>query len=227
MSSVDPKTSLSAAFRSRTHTLHSQAEKSGIVSGLLRGQATRLGYALFMRNLLPAYAEIEKGLEERKLHPAFREVAQPAVYRAQSIENDLVAICGSKWADSLPLLPEGTRYKQRIMALAKGDGAALLAHIYVRYLGDLNGGRVLKRMVASSLGIEPHGLSFYDFPRIADLDRFKVSYREALDRSGTKIADIDPVIEEAATAFQLNIAVSKAVQQAVDPARSDPPPPSP
>ncbi len=190
------------------------------MSGLLRGQATRLGYALFMRNLLPAYAAIEKGLEDRKLLPAFRELAQPAVYRAPSIENDLVALCGSAWADSLPLLPAGRRYALRIATVAKGDGAGLIAHIYVRYLGDLNGGRVLKRMVAGSLGLEPHGLSFYDFPGIDDLNGFKVSYREALDRSGDSIADIGPVIEEAARAFRLNIGVSKAVQQAVDPGSS-------
>jgi heme oxygenase len=217
MLAIDPPQTLTSAFRSRTHALHSQAEKSGIVSGLLRGQATRRGYALFMRNLLPAYAEIEKGLEDRKLLPAFRELAQPAVYRATSIENDLIELCGVAWADSLPLLPAGKRYALRIAALAEGDGAALIAHVYVRYLGDLNGGRVLKRMVASSLGLKSAELSFYDFPRIEDLNRFKVSYREALDRSGDSIGDIEPVIEESARAFRLNIALSKAVQQAVDP----------
>jgi heme oxygenase len=219
------KAGLSSAFRDRTRTLHTLAERSGVVADLLKGRATRHGYALFLRNLLPAYAQIEKALEERRHLPGFRELAQPAVYRAASIESDLIALRGAEWSESLPLLPAGKRYQQRIAALATTDGAGLIAHVYVRYLGDLNGGRVLKRLLSERLGVEAAGLSFYDYKAIDDLDLFKIRYRESLDRAGEAIADIEPVVEEAVTAFRLNIDLSEAVLWAAHPAGAPPPEP--
>ena len=46
----------------RTKALHVEAERSGIIRELLRGSATRDGYILLLRNLLPAYQAMEKGL---------------------------------------------------------------------------------------------------------------------------------------------------------------------
>jgi heme oxygenase len=205
-------TSLSAAFRQRTLSLHSQAERSGIIQDMLRGRATRLGYALLLRNLLPAYQQLEAALQQRTLLPAFREVSNPAVYRTATIETDLRALFGPAWADALPLLPAGRRYADRIASIAGDDGFRLIAHVYTRYLGDLNGGQILKRLLTRSLGLESDALSFFDFPAIADLDGFKRDYRGAIDRAADDIREIEPVIEEAATAFELNILVSEAVR---------------
>jgi heme oxygenase len=209
------ETSLSTAFRHRTAVLHGQAERSGVIQDMLRGRVTREGYALLLRNLLPAYQRMEAELERRRFLPAFRDVAHRAVYRAAAIEAVLSALYGRSWADTLPLLPAGQRYAQRIETVAGGDGTRLIAHVYTRYLGDLNGGQILKRLLGQSLGLESDALSFFDFPEIADMAGFKADYRNAIDRSACEIANIGPVIEEAATAFDLNIQVSEAVQQAL------------
>ncbi len=216
--------SLSAAFRQRTRLLHTQAERSGVVNDLLTGRATRLGHGMLLRNLLPVYEQLEIAMETRRLSPAFAGLALRAVYRAAAIERDLEALFGPAWADSLPMLPAGTRYARRIAAVAGGDGFGLIAHAYVRYLGDLNGGQVLKRLLIRSLGLEPAGLSFFDFPEIHHIEGFRIDYRDAIDRSAWEIADIAPVIEEAATAFQLNIALSDAIGQAAHPDRGRPGP---
>jgi heme oxygenase len=158
---------------------------------------------------------MEAELEARGGQPAFRRLAHPAVYRANAIETDLTALYGGLWADVLPLLPAGRRYAHRIEFIAQGDGNRLIAHVYTRYLGDLNGGQILKRLLGQSLGLEADALSFFDFPGIADMSQFKADYRSAIDLSAPEIADIGPVIEEAAIAFDLNIQVSGAVRQAV------------
>jgi heme oxygenase len=209
------ETTLSTSFRHRTSLLHGQAERSGVVQDMLRGRVTREGYALLLRNLLPAYQQMEAELERRRFQPAFHGVAQRAVYRAGTIEAALSALYGRQWADMLPLLPAGQAYARRVETVAGGDGTRLIAHVYTRYLGDLNGGQILKRLLSQSLGLESDALSFFDFPEIADMARFKTDYRNAIDRSALEIANIGPVIEEAATAFDLNIQVSEAVRQAL------------
>ncbi len=215
---------LSAAFRQQTRALHTQAEKSGIVHDLLVGTMTRSGYALLMRNLLPVYEAMEEALECRRASPGFQNIANTSVYRAASIRADLSAICGAGWSDAVPLLGAGRRYAERIATIAAGDGFGLIAHAYARYLGDLNGGQILKRLLNRSLGLKSEALTFYDFPGIADLDSFKKDYRAGIDAAAHFIAEPKPVIEEAAAAFNFNIQLSEAVKAAVsheNPAVSD------
>ncbi len=197
--------------------LHSKAERSGIIHEMLHGRVTREGYALLLRNLLPAYRQMEVELERLRHIPAFQGLAHRAVYRAGAIEVSLSALYGRSWADALPLLPAGQRYAHRIETVARGGGSRLIAHVYTRYLGDLNGGQILKRLLSQSLGLGLEALSFFDFPEIADMVQFKTDYRNAIDLSAREIAHIGPVVEEAATAFDLNIQVSEAVHQALRP----------
>lgn len=207
--------SLADQLRERTHRLHVTAERSGIMRDLLRGQATAFGHALLLRNLLPAYERLEEGLEQHRSSPGVRAIVRPAVYRSDALRSDLEGLYGGDWSRDLPLLAEGASYARRIAAAARGNGARLMGHAYTRYLGDLNGGQILKRLLSQSLALPACKLSFYDFPEIADLEGFKTSYREAIDSAATEIDDVSGVIEEAAAAFQHNIEVSRAVRDAV------------
>jgi heme oxygenase len=202
-------------MRERTHALHTRAEKSGIVNDILRGKASRYGYALLLRNLLPAYQQLETGLEFHRHSPAVSAAAHRDVYRAPAIISDLVDISGPDWENALPLLPAGEQYGRRIATSATGGGTGLIAHAYTRYFGDLSGGQVLKRLLERSLGLQPRQLSFYEFPKIKDKELFKQSYRRAIDAGAALIADIETVVGEAMAAFELNIAVSEAVRQAI------------
>jgi heme oxygenase (biliverdin-producing, ferredoxin) len=202
---------LAELLRNRTRTLHVEAERSGIIRELLRGSSSRQGYALLLRNLLPAYSELERGLDRHVNSRGVRAIVRPALYRALAIEADLVGLAGSRWIETLALLPAGTRYRRSIAAAADGDGARLIAHAYLRYLGDLSGGQIIKRLLAKSLGLGAAVLSFYDFPDIADVGAFKADYRSALERAAIEIGDIAPILDEAENAFRLNIALSEAV----------------
>jgi heme oxygenase (biliverdin-producing, ferredoxin) len=207
--------SLAAALHERTRDLHRHAERSGFVADMLRGRAGRDGYTLYMRNLLPAYQALEQGLESHRYTPGVGAMAKAALYRAPALESDLVGLAGRSWPDSVPVLPAGARYGERILATAQGDGARLVGHAYTRYLGDLSGGQILSRLLANSLQLGPTMLSFYRFPAIADVPAFKDAYRVSLERAADSLSDLDAVIDEAALAFQLNIDLSQAVQAAV------------
>lgn len=201
------------AMRDRTRELHTRAERSGIIAAILSNRGSLAGYALFLRNILPAYQQMERGLEEKKDGPVAC-VARPQLYRAAAIESDLANLEGPDWDRRLPLLPAGDRYAQRIASVCAGDGSRLIAHAYARYLGDLSGGQILKRLLGRSLALEPQALSFYDFPDITDTDAFKALYRKSIDDAAGQIADAASVIEEAFIAFQLNIELSEAVAEA-------------
>jgi heme oxygenase len=215
LASPDVRVSLTDAMRERTHALHTRAERSGIINDLLRGKADRHAYALLLRNLLPAYRFLEAGLEAHRHSPAVGAAARRELYRAPALAADLKQLAGDDWERTLPLLAAGKNYARRVALAGQGDGTGLIAHAYARYFGDLSGGQVLKRLLARAPALRPEELSFYDFPAIDDAAEFKQRYRRALDDSAASIADIGPVVTEAMVAFEHNIAVSEAVQQAI------------
>lgn len=88
---------------------------------------------------------------------------------------------------------EVNEYITSIRAAASSDLSRLLAHAYVRYLGDLSGGQVIKRRVRKAFGLaedECSGTQFYDFEKlegrgqasIGDMRTIKVWYRDGLNK---------------------------------------------
>jgi heme oxygenase (biliverdin-producing, ferredoxin) len=212
--------SLLGALRERTRDLHTQAERSGIIADILRGHATRNDYVLMLRNLLPVYQALERHLAGHAGSPLVGALVRPELTRAGAVEADMLLLSAD--ASALPILPETVDYVAAIERAAGGDGSRLIAHAYARYLGDLSGGQIMKRLLARALELPPGALSFYDFPAIADIAAFKSEYRAAIDRAGDESEDFDAIVEEGALAFELNIALSVALQ--ADAARRLPPP---
>lgn len=197
----------------RTKALHAEAERTGIIRSLLRGEASRAGYILLLRNLLPAYRAMEHGLERHSGSPGIEMLSRYRLARAHAIESDLAALCGERWIEDVPLLAAGDIYAERVARAAEGDGMRLIAHAYTRYLGDLSGGQILQRLLARTLELRPSELTFYDFAHY-DLEVLKADYRRALDDAGATAPDSQIVVEEGAIAFSMNIDLSCAVEAA-------------
>jgi heme oxygenase (biliverdin-producing, ferredoxin) len=214
MMPASPPGSLTEMMRNATLRLHARAERSGIVNDILRGKASRYSYALLLRNLLPAYQTLEAGLEAHRRSSPVQAAACRELYRAAALSADLVQLSGSKWPSMLPLLAAGEKYAQHVAHASRDDGARLIAHAYTRYLGDLSGGRVLKQLLSRTLGLRSNELLFYDFPKINDADQFKMHYRRAIDYGASSMSDPSAVVAETIVAFELNIALSEAVQAA-------------
>ncbi len=207
---------LSEILRTVTRKLHSRAERSGIIRELFQRRVDHLGYALLIRNLLPAYRAMEIALPGSHLPgPHLSGVPWPALFRAPAIVHDLNEMNGPQWEAALPLLPAGMRYARRVALSAEHGIGQLLAHAYVRYFGDLSGGQILKRLLGQPPGLGSACLTFLEFPDIVDPAAIKLRFRAALDRAASTEAERDGVLREAAIAFRLNIAVSEAVQLAL------------
>jgi heme oxygenase len=217
---VPQTTGLLERMRQRTGPLHRQAERSGVVAALLRGDVTRTAYACLLRNLLPAYQPLEQALRQ-DIHPVLRGLGHPSLYRAEAIEVDLLQFAGADWASSVPLLPAGKRYADRVTAAATGDGALLIAHCYTRYLGDLSGGQIIGRRLSGLFSDFAPALAFTRFDGIADLREFTAGFRHALTQACARVSDPERIVEEAVTAFQLNIDVSIEVADTIHDRVSD------
>jgi len=144
------------------------------------------------------------------MSPAVGPTVRSELTRVAALEADLSQLSVS--ASDLPVLPETANYLEAIEQASCGDGSRLIAHAYARYLGDLSGGQIMKRLLARSLNLPASALSFYDFPAIADIAAFRSDYRAAIDRTGGESEDFEAVVAEGALAFELNIELSVALQ---------------
>lgn len=205
---------LSDALRERTRAVHLQAERSGVVRTLLKGCASRRDYAVLLRNLLPVYSAMESELEAHGGEPAVRALPMAALARCARLAADLVALAGPDAAERFPLMPATRRYVERLREIARSKPSLLAAHAYVRYFGDLSGGAILKSLLARNLALEPHMLTFYDFPRIDDASAFRQKMRDHLD-ADVKAHEIEAMSAEAVVAFELNVEVSCEIQDYV------------
>lgn len=150
------------------------------------------------------YSALEQGLERHSNHPVLEPTYNPTLLaRAPSLEADIAYLLDlpeSSWRShplhhSLVVSPPIalTNYVARLRQLAESDDPSpLLAHAYVRYLGDLSGGQSIRHTIAKAYDLESPGpgLSFYEFKELrssepanlGELRRIKEWYREGMNK---------------------------------------------
>ncbi len=192
-------------MKAATWSLHKQAETSGVVFDILKKRASKRAYALYLRNLLCIYEGLEAPSAAAPL------ALDEALMRAPALRRDLEGLAGES-AYGLPLMQSTQRYRASIDMAAEHSPAALLGHYYVRYLGDLNGGAVLGRLLGGALKLGPSVLQFYAFPEIDDIAAYRADYREALGALSLSPAEQKDAIEAARSAFEFNIQISLDVK---------------
>lgn len=168
----------SQRVRTATRSEHSEAESQGFISHLMDGSLTEDDYWRLLAQYLPVYEALEGAIaeaaERSELAASFHD---PRLSRTAAIRADLAARFGEGAPIDEPL--DVTReYAERIAA---ADVPALLAHHYLRYLGDLSGGQAIGALVARHYGIPRERLAMWDFSEIDAPKRVKDAYRERLD----------------------------------------------
>jgi len=197
---------LSAALREGTREEHDRAERSPFVEDLLSGRLGIPAYVDLAVQQLAIYTALESaGVHLVAADDAAAALVLPELERVPTIERDLSDLLGTDWAERVRFLPATKRYAERLRGCG-ADGVLYAAHAYTRYLGDLSGGQVIKRMVQRHYGLE-HGLAFYDFPEIDRIKPFKDVYRERLDALELDEPQRARAVAEAQVAFSLNRAM--------------------
>ncbi len=196
--------SLAERLRADTKALHTAAERSAFMQRLLRGEMPREAYCALLRNLQAIYAALEAALARHAALPALAPFPMRALRRAPALESDLTRLHGTDWRDAIALQPAALAYAQRLRELDASQPRLLLAHAYVRYLGDLSGGQLLRRIVARDFGIAEGegGTAFYDFGAPPDAQALARAFRDALGEIALDAAGIEAVVGEAMSSFR-------------------------
>ena len=190
-------------LRTDTRRLHAAVERAGIMPRLLRGELGRVDYCRLLRNLHEIYRTLEPALLRHAARPQVAPVVLPELFRAEALGSDLASLYGADWS-VLELMTATRMYVERLRQVADDAPGLLVAHAYVRYLGDLSGGRILRQIVADSFGLSgSSGLHFYDFGADAQARGLASRLRQGID-AACAVSPLDPIVAEAQHAFRLH-----------------------
>jgi heme oxygenase len=197
--------SLPERLKTETRNLHTAAERSAFMSVLLSGGMERPAYSALLRNLHAIYATLEPALMRHAGHALLSPMLAPALFRTAALASDLQALHGPRWASEIDLQPAAAAYVARLSELDATQPALLLAHAYVRYLGDLSGGQMLRRIIAQSAGLAgERGVAFYDFGDATATRDLALAFRAGLASVSADAVQTDALIDEARQAFRLH-----------------------
>lgn len=195
---------LSERLRSATRAAHDQAERGPMMQRLLAGRLPLADYCRLLLQLQAIYGALETALTEQIDRQEVARLCPTTLWRGQALADDL-AYLGGREPPSAPglLVAATTAYVNRLQQLARQDPACLLAHAYVRYLGDLYGGQMLSRQLRQQHGLhEGRGTRFYEFGDVARVQALIVEFRTALDALTLTSAQTDAMVAEACEAFE-------------------------
>ncbi|MFD2028844.1 heme oxygenase (biliverdin-producing) [Promicromonospora aerolata] len=209
---VEEDIPLSALLREGTRADHGAANSEDFIEQLLSGALNRAAYADLSAQLLLVYEALEAASatvrdDERGAGLVFNELT-----RVPAIEQDLAYLYGPSWRDEIETLPATRDYADRIRAVS-GSLPHYAAHSYTRYLGDLSGGQIVRRMMKQHYGLDGDGVAFYTFPDIPKIKVFKDAYRNRLDSLALDQDEVDTTLTEAHHAFHLNRVVFTALAE--------------
>lgn len=197
---------LAERLRDGTRAKHRETERAGIMPALLAGRLPARRFAALQRNLHEIYAVLEPALARHADHAAIAAIHQPGLERCGHLVADLIELHGPQWRDELPVVPATEVYVERLAQLDRDDPEALVAHAYVRYLGDLSGGQMLKAIVARSFQLDAgRGTGFYDFGAPDQVARQARDFRAGLAAVPVRGAAIDRLVDEACWAFDQHV----------------------
>lgn len=196
-------TGLGHQLKTATATMHRRVERTAFMTSLLRGQIDRQRYAGLLHNLQALYGALEDALAHHAATPLVAPVVIPELFRSRAIAADLQALAGAEALTRVPLARATQQYVERLRQLSAARPGLLVAHAYVRYLGDLNGGQALRRVVARNLALTGNtGTLFYDFGDGATQQRLVQCFRAGLEAVAVQLKDAQALTDEALSAFE-------------------------
>ncbi|NEN98773.1 MAG: heme oxygenase (biliverdin-producing) [Moorea sp. SIO1F2] len=199
-------TNLATKLREGTKKSHTMAENVGFVKCFLKGTVEKTSYRKLVSNLYFVYSAMEEEMERHREHPILSKIYFQELNRKKTLEQDLCYYFGSNWQEKVVPSVAAKEYVQRIKDISEKQPELLVAHSYTRYLGDLSGGQILKKIAQRGMNLsDGQGTAFYEFKQIPDEKGFKANYRQAMDELPIDDATADRIVEEANAAFGMNM----------------------
>ncbi|MGK7953394.1 MAG: heme oxygenase (biliverdin-producing) [Xenococcaceae cyanobacterium] len=216
---------LASQLREGTKQSHTMAENTAYMKCFLKGIVEKEPFRKLLANLYFVYTTLEAELLRHRDHPVVGLIYFPELNRKASLEKDVAFYYGDNWQSQIAPTEAGKVYVDRIKEISNSEPALLVAHAYVRYMGDLSGGQALKNIVRSALSLPPdQGTNFHQFdafPSVEARRGFKGRYRDALNSLPVDNELIAKIVAEANDAFALNRDVMHALEPEVKAAIGD------
>ena len=194
----------SERIRTESDAAHRDTEQSRFVSDLLAGKLTTDGYAALHTQTYLIYEALERIAETYAADPVAAPFLSPELVRLPSLARDLEFLLGPQWRERIVATAATERYVARLEETAAESMPRFLAHHYLRYMGDLSGGQIIRRMLERAYGYQADGLRFYIFEDIPKTKVFKDAYRDKLDRAPLSADEQTAFIDETLLAYGLN-----------------------
>nr|XP_033770495.1 heme oxygenase 2 [Geotrypetes seraphini]XP_033770496.1 heme oxygenase 2 [Geotrypetes seraphini] len=201
---------LSELLKEGTKESHDRAENTQFVKDFLKGRIKRELFKLATTALYFTYSALEEEIERNKEHPAFASLYFPLeLHRTDALVKDLKYFYGEDWKDKIQCSQATKHYVERIHHVGHQEPELLVAHAYTRYMGDLSGGQVLKKVAQRALHLPStgEGIQFYCFDNVSNAQQFKQLYRSRMNALDLVKSTKVRIIEEANKAFQFNMQV--------------------
>ncbi|KAL2101965.1 hypothetical protein ACEWY4_003726 [Coilia grayii] len=207
---------LSELLAAGTKEVHDKAENNVFVRDFLRGRIRKELFKLGAVALYFTYAAMEEEIEKNKDHPHLAPIYFPTeLHRHEALARDLEYFYGPDWKSVVSCSPATQHYVERIHEVGQSDPVLLVAHAYTRYMGDLSGGQVLKKVAQRALKLPAtgEGLEFYHFEGIHSPKAFKQLYRSRMNELDLDAAAKEKLVQEAVHAFHFNIEVFEELEE--------------
>ena len=199
---------LAGQLREGTKKSHTMAENTGFITCFLKGVVEKTSYRKLISDLYFVYKAMEEEIDRlvQEDHPVIKHIGFKELFRRQTLEKDLEFYYGNNWLDQIKISDSAQSYVNRIRLVANESPELLVGHHYTRYIGDLSGGQILKKIAKKALNLRgDDGLNFYEFKLIEDEKLFKKSYSETLNKLPIDQKIADNIIDEANEAFAYNM----------------------
>ncbi|KAM6156320.1 heme oxygenase 2 [Rhynchocyon petersi] len=210
-------TDLSELLKEGTKEAHDRAENTQFVKDFLKGNIKKELFKLATTALYFTYSALEEEMERNKDHPAFAPLYFPLeLHRKEALTKDMKYFFGENWEEQVQCSEASQKYVDRIHHVGQHQPELLVAHAYTRYMGDLSGGQVLKKVAQRALKLPStgEGIQFYLFENVDNAQQFKQLYRARMNALDLDLKTKMRIVEEANRAFEYNMQVFTELDQA-------------
>lgn len=207
---------LSELLKAGTVEAHDKAENTQFVKDFLKGHIRKELFKLATVALYFTYSALEEEMDGNRDQPQFAPLYFPEeLHRREALAKDLEFFYGENWQAVVQLSEATRKYVDRIHEVGRSEPELLVAHAYTRYMGDLSGGQVLKKVAQRALKLPStgEGVHFYTFDNISSAKEFKQLYRSRMNDLDLDQETKLRIVEEANRSFGFNMEIFNELER--------------
>lgn len=167
-------------LRQLTLENHKKTERSVFLRRILKKEITPYQYYLYLSNQFLMYSILEDRADNLGIFNGIEEIK-----RTCNLRKDIEELEQQHGFKTPVVTDAAQRYYEYVLNEISEDYVKLLAHLYVRHMGDLSGGQIIKKLV-------PGSANHYEFD--CEVESLKEKFREKLN---------DTLADEARVCFDM------------------------